>query len=69
MVDGLKVLDPDRPIREADMTGLASAYEVFKRQTDLLFAIGTCRSRTNADDRLPRAALGRVEGGDGVVEG
>src|SRR5690348_12783163 len=25
--------------------------------------------RTNADDRLPRAALGRVEGGDGIVEG
>src|SRR5215475_4748889 len=27
------------------------------------------RSRTNADDRLPRASLGRVEGGDGIVEG
>jgi len=26
-------------------------------------------SRTNADDRLPRAPLGRVEGGDGFVEG
>src|SRR6266567_456522 len=26
-------------------------------------------SRTNADDRLPRASLGRVEGGDGIVEG
>ena len=26
-------------------------------------------SRTNADDRLPLASLGRVEGGDGVVEG
>src|SRR5882757_1359263 len=25
-------------------------------------------SRTNADDRLPRAPLGRVEGGDGIVE-
>src|SRR5258707_14989527 len=25
-------------------------------------------SRTNADDRLPRASLGRVEGGDGIVE-
>src|SRR5262245_42325554 len=24
--------------------------------------IGTCRSRTNADDRLPRAAFGGVEG-------
>ena len=24
---------------------------------------------TNADDRLPRASLGRVEGGDGIVEG
>src|SRR6516164_7568929 len=31
--------------------------------------IGTCRSRTNADDRLPLASLGRVEGGDGIVEG
>ena len=26
-------------------------------------------SRLNADDRLPRASLGRVEGGDGIVEG
>src|SRR4051794_36595893 len=26
-------------------------------------------SRTNADDRLPRASLGRVESGDGIVEG
>src|SRR6266567_6227876 len=26
-------------------------------------------SRTNADDRLPRASLGRVEGGDSFVEG
>ncbi|MEV6040786.1 transposase, partial [Nonomuraea sp. NPDC052116] len=26
-------------------------------------------SRANADDRLPRASLGRVEGGDGIVEG
>ena len=26
-------------------------------------------SRTNADDRLPLASLGPVEGGDGVVEG
>ena len=25
--------------------------------------------RTNADDRLPRASLRRVEGGEGVVEG
>src|SRR6185437_5152032 len=28
-----------------------------------------CRSRTNADDRLPRASLGRTEGGDGFFEG
>src|SRR5436189_3581915 len=26
-------------------------------------------SRANANDRLPRASLGRVEGGDGIVEG
>src|SRR5512142_2117700 len=31
--------------------------------------MGACRSRTNADDRLPLASLGRVEGGDGIVEG
>src|SRR5215471_12044972 len=31
--------------------------------------IGTCRLRANADNRLPRAALGRVEGGDGIGEG
>src|SRR5262249_4972189 len=32
---------------------------------------GRCVSRafTNADDRLPRASLGPVEGGDGIVEG
>jgi hypothetical protein len=28
-----------------------------------------CRSRANADDRLPLASLGPVEGGDGIVEG
>src|SRR5256714_4064611 len=31
--------------------------------------MGACRSRTNADDRLPLASLGPVEGGDGVIEG
>src|SRR4051812_43286405 len=31
--------------------------------------MGASRSRTNADDRLPRASLGRVEGGHGIVEG
>src|SRR3981189_3317499 len=31
--------------------------------------MGACRSRTSADDRLPADPLGRVEGGDGVVEG
>src|SRR3954447_4196234 len=30
---------------------------------------GASRSRANADDRLPRASLGRVEGGEGVIEG
>src|SRR3954471_1452357 len=34
-----------------------------------LASIGASRSRTNADDRLPRASLGRVEGGDSVIEG
>jgi hypothetical protein len=28
-----------------------------------------CRSRANANYRLPRASLGRIEGGDGVVDG
>src|SRR6516162_5058237 len=32
-------------------------------------SMGACRSRTNAEDRLPLASLGRVQGGDGVVEG
>jgi hypothetical protein len=32
-------------------------------------SMGACRSRTNADDRLPLASLGRVEGRDGVFEG
>src|SRR5947199_4721367 len=32
-------------------------------------SMGACRSRTNADDRLPLDPLGRVEGGDSIVEG
>ena len=32
-------------------------------------SIGACRSRTNADDCLPLASPGRVQGGDGIVEG
>ena len=31
--------------------------------------MGACRSRTNADDWLPVVSLGRVEGGDSLVEG
>src|SRR5262249_59496565 len=31
-------------------------------------SIGACRSRTNANDCLPLASLGRVQGGDGIVE-
>src|ERR1700748_609676 len=31
--------------------------------------MGAFRSRTNADNRLPRASLGRIKSGDGVVEG
>ena len=30
---------------------------------------GACRSRTNADDCLSVASLGRVEGGKGIVKG
>src|SRR5262245_52869191 len=30
--------------------------------------MGACRSRTNADDRLPADPLGQVEGGNGIVE-
>src|SRR5262249_16929142 len=32
-------------------------------------SMGACRSRTNADDRLPLASLGPVEGRDGLIEG
>src|SRR6266404_176181 len=31
--------------------------------------MGACRSRTNADDRLPADPLARIEGRDGIVEG
>src|SRR5215831_16525160 len=31
--------------------------------------MGACCSPTNADDRLPADPLGRIESGDGVVEG
>src|SRR5262252_3701629 len=53
----------------------SSANKVRAQPTDLHSAdrlhasMGTCRSLTNADDRLPRASFGRVEGGDGIVEG
>src|ERR1700755_2133114 len=36
---------------------------------DVAYWIGTCRSRANADNRLPYAALARVEVGDRIVEG
>src|SRR3954463_4102791 len=32
-------------------------------------SMGACRSRTNADDRLPADPLGRIESGDGILEG
>src|SRR5262245_45322569 len=32
-------------------------------------SMGACRSRTNADDRLPADPLSRIESGDGIVEG
>jgi hypothetical protein len=32
-------------------------------------SIGVRRSRANADDRLPLASLGRVQGGDRIVKG
>src|SRR5690348_18108952 len=32
-------------------------------------SMGACRSRTNADDRPSADPLGRIESGDGVVEG
>src|SRR6201997_4476741 len=53
----------------------SSANKVMTQPADLGSAdwlhasMGACRSRTNADDRLPRASLGRVQGGDGIVEG
>src|SRR5262249_45810920 len=31
--------------------------------------MGVCRSPTNSDDRLPADPLGRIESGDGMVEG
>src|SRR5262245_6777027 len=51
------------------LTGLADVESAISALTSDHVRIGTCRSRTNADDRLTRAALGRVEGGDGIVEG
>ena len=30
--------------------------------------MAACRPRTDADDRLPADPLGRIEGGDGIVE-
>src|SRR5215813_13775659 len=32
-------------------------------------SMGACRSRTNADDRLPADPPGRIEGRNGIVEG
>ena len=64
-----------QPVRRANSdTSLAvkraiTAIPLVMVAVSRLQFLGTCRSRTNADDRLPRAALGRVEGGDGLVEG
>src|SRR5213595_1011359 len=51
----------------------ASAYKTQPADLDsagrLHASMGACRSRTNADDRLPADPLGRIEGRDGIVEG
>src|SRR5436309_13386299 len=38
-------------------------------QVEVQESMGSCRSRTNADDRLALDPLDRVEGRDGVIEG
>src|SRR5207237_1174543 len=47
------------------LNGEKQAFSVF--HFAIVFILGS--SRANANDRLPRASLGWVEGGDGTVEG
>src|SRR5436190_409069 len=49
----------------ADKTYPADLNSAGRRRASMC----ACRSRTNADDRLPLDSRGRVECGDGVVEG
>ena len=52
------------PIGGADRTQPADLSSAGRPRASM----GACRSRRDADDRLPLASLGPVEGGDGVVE-
>ena len=68
---------PEDPARNRDVEEEVRQHQV----PDVVVAVGRLsgsmgayRSRTNADDRLPRDPLGldplgRVQGGDGIVEG
>src|SRR5262245_4070065 len=54
------------PIAMASTVAMRSLFTVI--DIPLHASMGACRARTNADDRLPRAPLGRVEGGGGIGE-
>src|SRR5258706_14205237 len=53
----------------AGVPGAKSAAFTIRKRYECRASMDACRSRTNADDRLPLDPLGRVEGGDGLVEG
>src|SRR5262245_48684016 len=53
----------------ADRIAKACSFCLLQRKQALLAGIIPGSSRANANDRLPRASFGRVEGGDGIVEG
>src|SRR3954465_5285578 len=53
----------------AGVHGPESAAFTIGKRYECRASMDACRSRTNADDRLPLASLGPVEGGDGIVEG
>src|SRR4030095_17065777 len=58
--------------QSATLPGYNRIFLIFdsrKRGREGQGVVGACRSRTNADDRLPLDPRGRVECGDGVLKG
>jgi len=58
LVDSLKALDPNRPIREADMT-VCTAHVRFRGKADMTFCDANVRLWPKADIAAPKQTAGR----------